>query len=256
MWRREKQTWHPAGTTGPSTQILPFTIHSLILLLLLCSLPIPHAPSSLPPPAAGNGDTLHGHHMGPALPTHVPLPWGHILGCVYTEKNRLHSWLLCKHYSVQQHLLLKNKTKIKPSAEALDKHDAPTETSTEDTRMKMLLCFPWFSASSEGGMKAQGFPGSQGFLVEALWLGMLWTGRDCCALGPCAPRHSFAKRPKPNPVHGSQVAKRERGQTSSEIHQLESMEYFPVSQKKWDKLPWPQSTLGKRLSQQLYEVTL
>lgn len=43
-------------------------------------------PSSLPPEAEGNGDTLQGHHMGPVLPTCFPLPWGHTLGCVYTEK--------------------------------------------------------------------------------------------------------------------------------------------------------------------------
>lgn len=70
----------------PIHSILPFTMHSLVLLLLLCSLPIPHALNSLSPPAAGNGDTLHGHCMGPALPTHVPLPWEHTLGCVSTEK--------------------------------------------------------------------------------------------------------------------------------------------------------------------------
>lgn len=86
-----------------------------------------------------------------ALGTHTGL-------CLY-RKNRLHSWLLCKHYSVQQHLLLKNK--IKTSAEALDKHDSPSETTTKDTGMKKLVCFPWFSASSEGGMRAQGFPGSR-----------------------------------------------------------------------------------------------
>lgn len=164
------------------------------------------------------------HTCPSALGTHTGL-------CLY-RKNRLHSWLLCKHYSVQQHLLLKNKTKIKTSAEALDKHDSPSETTTKDTGMKMLVCFPWFSASSEGGMRAQGFPGSHWFLVEALWLGLLWIGRDCCVLGPCGPMNSFAKRPEPNPAHSRQVDKREGGQTGSETqHQLESTEYSPVPQK-------------------------
>lgn len=34
--------------------------------------------------------------------------------------------------------------------------------------MKMLVCFPWVSASSEGGMEAGGFTGSRSFLEEAL----------------------------------------------------------------------------------------
>lgn len=49
---------------------------------------------------------------------------------------------------------MKNKTKIKTSAEALDKQDSPTETTMEDTGMKMLVCFPWFSARAEWGMRA------------------------------------------------------------------------------------------------------
>lgn len=212
-------------------------MHSVVPLLFLCSLPVPCVPQLSVPKRSRRWRHTLWPSQGSSPPHTCPSALGTHNGLCLFRKNRLLSWLLCKHYSVQQHLLLKNKIEIKTSAEALDKHDSPTETTTEDTGMKMLVCFPWFSASLDGGMRARGFTGSCSFLVEDYWwLWMLSTGSDHCALGPCDPMHSFAKRPEPNPAHSSQVGKRERGQTDSETpHQLESMEYSPVPQKKKKK---------------------
>lgn len=44
----------------------------------------PRLPSLRPPQAAGTGDELCGHRIGPVLTPHVHLPRGHVLGCVYT----------------------------------------------------------------------------------------------------------------------------------------------------------------------------
>ena len=105
----------------------------------------------------------------------------------------------------------------------------------EDTRLKMLVCFPWFSASSEGGMKARGFASSCSFLEEALKcqrLGVLCAGRGCSALCPSEFMHSFDKRPASNPAHSSRVGRREGGQRSPGTpHHLGSMGYPLVPQK-------------------------
>lgn len=85
--KRGEAEMSPAGTTGPSTQVLPFTIHSLVLLLLLFSVPIPHAPSSLPPLAAGNGDTLCGHHMVQSSP-HMSFCPGDTHWAVFIQKKQ------------------------------------------------------------------------------------------------------------------------------------------------------------------------
>lgn len=85
--KRGEAEMSPAGTTGPSTQVLPFTIHFLVLLLLLFSVPIPHAPSSLPPLAAGNGDTLCGHHMVQSSP-HMSFCPGDTHWAVFIQKKQ------------------------------------------------------------------------------------------------------------------------------------------------------------------------
>lgn len=65
--------FYPSQSTPWSCAAPPLSAHS-------------PCPSSLAPQETENGDTLCGCHTGPVLPTRVPLPWGHTLGCVNTEK--------------------------------------------------------------------------------------------------------------------------------------------------------------------------
>lgn len=109
--------WPICSSSALRNPFLGPPAHSpLAPLLLLCSLPIVHVSHLSVPHKQQEPEMSSAAIASVQSSPHMSICPGDTYLAVFIQrlgKNRLHSWLLCKHYSVEQHLLFKSKTRIK-----------------------------------------------------------------------------------------------------------------------------------------------